>query len=67
MSLMSHLLHPSDEIPSKIKLSEPLAGGLLISPWVKFATDDASIERNQLSDMVTPKAAERWSSMYLGQ
>ena len=65
LSLISHLLHPHSEA-KKIDLSEPLAGAILISPWVKFATDDESVKRNQDSDMVTPAAAKRWSSLFLG-
>ncbi len=67
LSLLSHLLHPSPEIQPKIQLSEPLAGAILISPWVKFATDDDSVKRNATSDMVTPQAAHRWSSLFLGE
>jgi acetyl esterase/lipase len=47
-------------------MSEPLAGAILISPWTKFATDDESVKRNQNSDIVTPAAAKRWSSLFLG-
>ena len=64
-SLMSHLHHPHPEATA-IKLSQPLAGAILISPWIKFATDDDSIKRNATSDMVTPAAANRWSSLFLG-
>ena len=65
-SLMSHLLHPSPEVSPNIVLSEPLAGAILISPWVKFGTDDESIKRNATSDVVTPLAEKRWSSLFLG-
>ena len=66
MSLMSHLVHPHPDA-TKIQLGEPLPGAILISPWTKFATDDDSIKRNQTSDMVTPTAADRWSSLFLGK
>ncbi|KAK3686902.1 hypothetical protein LTR37_019344 [Vermiconidia calcicola] len=66
LMLMSHLVHPHSSVSSSINLSEPLAGALLISPWAKFATDDDSVRRNQNSDMVTPEAAHRWSSLFLG-
>lgn len=66
MSLMSHILHPHPQLSTKILLSEPLAGAILISPWVKFPPDDDSVKRNATSDMVTPQAAKRWSSLFLG-
>lgn len=66
LALISHLLHPHPEIASKITLSEPLAGAVLISPWTKFDTDDDSVKRNRTSDMVTATAADRWSSSFLG-
>ena len=65
LSLISHLLHPHSDV-SKVDLSEPLAGAILISPWVKFATDDDSVKRNGTSDYVTASAANRWSSSFLG-
>ena len=64
--LISHLMHPHPDVSPKIKLSEPLAGAILISPWVKFGTDDESVKRNATSDYVTPKAANRWSKAFLG-
>ena len=66
-SLMSHLLHPHAEVTNKISMDEPLAGAILISPWVKFPPDDDSIKRNATSDMVTPDAAKRWSSLFMGK
>lgn len=66
LSLMSHLLHPHPQVSNKINLSEPIAGAILISPWIKFATDDDSVKRNATSDMITPTAAKRWSSLFLG-
>ena len=66
LMLLSHLIHPHPEV-QPINLSEPLAGALLISPWTKFATDDDSVKRNALSDIVTPQAADRWSSLFLGE
>jgi hypothetical protein len=66
LSLISHLLHPHSDVP-KVELSEPLAGAILVSPWVKFGTDDDSVKRNMMSDYVTAPAANRWSSSYLGK
>ena len=66
LSLISHLLHPHPDV-EKVELSEPLAGAILVSPWVKFGTDDDSVKRNMTSDYVTAAAADRWSSAYLGK
>lgn len=63
--LLLHLLHPNPA-GSELRLNAPLAGAVLISPWWKFKSDDDSVERNATSDMVTPQAANRWSSLFLG-
>lgn len=64
--LLLHQLHPHSAVSNGLKLNEPLAGAVLISPWWKFKTDDDSATRNAKSDMVTPEAANRWSSLFLG-
>lgn len=64
---MSHLLHPHPEIQTQIKLSEPLSAAILISPWVKFATDYDSIKRCAGSDLVGAVPAIRWGSLFLGE
>ncbi|KAK0254405.1 hypothetical protein LTR91_002756 [Friedmanniomyces endolithicus] len=65
VAVLSHLLHPHPDVPA-IKLLEPLAAAVLISPWTRFVSDDESVTRNASSDMVTVPAAKRWSSNYLG-
>lgn len=65
IAVLSHILHQHPDI-SKLKLNQPLAAAILISPWTKFATDDDSVKRYQKSDIVTPAAANRWSSSFLG-
>ncbi|KXL42865.1 MAG: hypothetical protein FE78DRAFT_34051 [Acidomyces sp. 'richmondensis'] len=70
LGVLFHLLHPKPDVAEligEIQLSEPLAGAVLISPWCKFGTDDDSATRNAGSDMVTKKAAHRWSSLFLGK
>lgn len=64
--LLLHLLHPNSRVSGDLKLSEPLAGAVLISPWWKFKAEDDSVKRNATSDMVTPAAVYRWSSLFLG-
>lgn len=66
LSLISHLLHPHEAVTSKFTLSQPLAGAVLISPWVKLVADDGSVIRNAKSDMITPSALVRWSKVFLG-
>lgn len=66
LSLMSHLLHPHPEA-LKIDLKEPLAGAILLSPWVQFKTNTDSFKRYQNSDMLSENAIQRWASQYLGK
>lgn len=65
LGLLAHLLHPHPSV-TKVELSEPLATSILISPWVKFDTDDDSWKRNATSDMIPPPAAARWKALFLG-
>lgn len=68
LGLLSHILHPhpkfEDEL--RVKLSSPLAGAILTSPWVKFPTDDESATRNAGSDFVCKAAADRWANAFQG-
>jgi len=67
LGLISHVLHPHPDVPTKIKLSEPLLGTILVSPWVKFGTDDDSATRNATSDVVPVEVAVRWGNAFLGK
>jgi acetyl esterase/lipase len=68
LAILSHILHPhpkfGDEL--RVKLSAPLAGAVLTSPWVKFPTDDPSAKRNAGSDFVCVPAAHRWAVAFNG-
>jgi acetyl esterase/lipase len=68
LALLSHMLHPHPDLEDKlrIKLPSPLAGAILTSPWVKFPTDDSSVERNEGSDFICKGAVNRWSTAFLG-
>ncbi|KAK4982194.1 hypothetical protein LTR50_007811 [Elasticomyces elasticus] len=67
LALMSHIMHPHPALPhNKLSLSSPLRAAVLISPWVKFKPDDASVTRNRNSDMINAPAAEKWSSAFIG-
>ncbi|KAF2173052.1 hypothetical protein M409DRAFT_17002 [Zasmidium cellare ATCC 36951] len=65
VSLMSHLFHPHPAV-SKIDLKEPLAGAVLLSPWVSFNTNTRSWKQFENSDMLAVSAVERWASQFLG-
>ena len=68
LGLLSHMLHPHPKFEDalRVKLSSPLAGAILTSPWVKFPTDDESATRNAGSDFVCKPAANRWADAFLG-
>ena len=66
LSLLSHMLHPRTDIPH-IRISEPLRGVCLLSPWVSFSTEFASYARNAGSDMLISSVLKRWSAFYLGK
>lgn len=68
LGLLSHILHPHPDFEDElqVKLSGPLAGAILTSPWVKFPTDDESATRNAGSDFVCKAAAVRWADAFLG-
>ncbi|KAF8263549.1 alpha/beta-hydrolase [Lactarius quietus] len=56
LQLASHLLHPLASIPAPPTLSEPLAGAILISPWVAYHVDAPSYVRNDGKDLVLARA-----------
>lgn len=68
LGLLSHILHPHPDLKDelRVKLSGPLAGAILTSPWVKFPTDDDSATRNAGSDFVCKEAAVRWGAAFQG-
>lgn len=70
LAVLSHLLHSHPKLPNdlRFKMSTPLAGALLISPWVQFkAKEDASFQRNFYSDMLAAEVGDRWKDAYLGE
>ena len=56
LQLASHLLHPLASIPAPPTLSQPLAGALLISPWVAYSVDAPSYVRNDGKDLILSRA-----------
>ncbi|KAJ9618766.1 hypothetical protein H2203_008971 [Taxawa tesnikishii (nom. ined.)] len=66
LGLLSHLLHPHPDVSIRPVLTEPFRGAVLISPWVKFATDDPSWSRNYHTDFLPRSIASRWGGAFLG-
>ncbi|KAF4552661.1 Alpha/beta hydrolase fold-containing protein 7 [Elsinoe fawcettii] len=64
-ALLCHLLHPHPQV-TPVNLSEPLAGALLLSPWVEFIRTDEKYWANMYNDMIGVKAAKKWSGAFLG-
>src|SRR6266702_6429696 len=52
LQLASHLLHPLASIPAPPTLTQPLAGALLISPWLAYSVDAPSYVRNEGKDLI---------------
>jgi hypothetical protein len=68
LALLSHMLHPHPDLKDelRVELPSPLAGAILTLLWVKFPTDDSSVERNKGSDFICKGAVNRWSTAFLG-
>lgn len=52
LGLTSVLLHPHPDV-RPLKLEEPLAGLLLISPWINFDCETQSFKDNESHDVIT--------------
>lgn len=65
-SLISHILHPHPDVPTNIKLEEPLRAAIMISPWIDFDLSYGSFDRNGQSDVIGKEVLARWSEAYLG-
>lgn len=67
MALISHLLHPHSKVKDLSQYAtEPLAGAVLISPWVHWVPADGSAEVLPGSDIVCREVGERWSKAVIG-
>ena len=68
LQVLAHALHPIPSVP-RLKLSEPLAGAYLMSPWVALASipddPDSSMITNDDCDMIGPDALFYWASRVL--
>lgn len=52
IQLGAHILHPLSSISAPPILTQPLAGGLLISPWNIYNVDTPSYARNDRKDVL---------------
>lgn len=66
VALLSHILHPHPQVPSKIELNEPFLGAVLVSPWLNFATDFPNAMAKEKTDYVSATVGKRWSEAFLG-
>ncbi|KAI0258603.1 Alpha/Beta hydrolase protein [Gloeopeniophorella convolvens] len=63
LQVTSHLLHPLAGVPAPPKLSEPLGGAALISPWVAFHEKGAaSYKRNDARDWIPRKFYDEFAA-----
>ena len=52
IQLGAHILHPLSSISAPPTLTQPLAGGLLISPWTIYNADTPAYARNDKKDVL---------------
>lgn len=60
LGLISHILHPLKGL-KPLSLEEPLAGLLLISPWLSFESDSKSYVRNKGRDIHGAQSMHEWA------
>lgn len=67
MGVLSHLSHPHPAIKTlALPNREPLAGCILISPWMLLDTEFPDHEIDSRGDLITEDVALPWSTAYLG-
>lgn len=64
VGVLSHLSHSHPAIPN-LKLDQPLAGVVLLSPWTSLELIPTG-SSNNIGDLITTQVAGPWSSGYLG-
>ena len=65
LALLSHLSHPSPDVP-EVKIDSKLKALVLVAPWVSFKTEWPSMRRNLYKDIIIPDVARKWGHDYLG-
>lgn len=66
LATLSHLLHPHPKVTPQLKLNEPLAGALLISPWVEMKRQDAIFHAHELYDILGNGQGASWADAFRG-
>ncbi|KAL0635786.1 hypothetical protein Q9L58_005219 [Maublancomyces gigas] len=66
LAVISHILHPHPNI-DRISLSEPLAGLLLLSPWVTFIVTAPSCRTNSNKDYLIPNNISGVANLFIDE
>ncbi|KAF7326650.1 Abhydrolase-3 domain-containing protein [Mycena venus] len=64
LQVLSQMLHPREGVP-EIRLSAPLRGMYLISPWMNLCADGGSHVENEGRDFITQAALKEWGAHVL--
>lgn len=64
LGILSHLSHPHPQT-SPLRLSAPLRGIVLLTPWAAFGPTP-SFEKNKNRDLVSEYLSTHWSQAFLG-
>ncbi|KAF8994010.1 Alpha/Beta hydrolase protein [Cyathus striatus] len=64
LQFISHVLHPLPSLPQST-LTEPLAGMILLSPWISFTSSTPSHRSNAHFDICSTGTLSKWGSAYL--
>ncbi|KAJ7597595.1 Alpha/Beta hydrolase protein [Mycena floridula] len=62
-AFLAHCLHLADNVPP-MKLSAPLGGAYLMSPWVSLTGDDGYTPANIDKDIYPPRVAAEFGTMF---
>ncbi|KAL0952841.1 hypothetical protein HGRIS_007066 [Hohenbuehelia grisea] len=62
--VLFHILHPLDGVPS-VKLSSPISGAFMISPWASLSANSPSRAKNHPFDVVTATKLRSWGDSIL--
>jgi acetyl esterase/lipase len=64
LAVMGHILHPMDELEA-LELQKPLAGVMLLSPWISFREDTKSFTENSGTDICGPDLLRQMATLFL--
>lgn len=66
LALLSLAMHPLPSV-EPLHLDEPLAGVILVSPWLTDDTTTSSFERNAYIDMLSPQLVKQSAGIFLSE